>query len=130
MLHSITRLVMTVSLPLDPRDPLTRAPRPTHSPARLARLTHPCASPAVLLSGAEFERDEADLSTPGPPDCSSTSCAASSAAPSTPARTPCHARRMLVRRPSPGTTYPSATRLAVSRRRLPARAAQTPITSS
>src|ERR1700733_3500029 len=77
-----------LSLPLDP----------------IARPTHPCASPAVLLSGAEFDRDEGDLSTPGPPGCSSTSCAASSAAPRTPARTPSPARRMLVRRPSPGTT--------------------------
>src|SRR5438270_10223396 len=55
------------------------------------------------LSAAFDPVDPGPFTSAGPPDAS-TSWAASSAAPRTPAWTPCQARRMLVARPSPGTT--------------------------
>ncbi len=59
----------------------------------------------------------------------SSSCKATSAAPSTPARS-CRARRIVVWLPSPGTTCESATRRAGASSSSPARAAPPPSTTS
>ena len=58
------------------------------------------------------------------------SCAASSAAPSTPACTPWRASRMLVLVPQPGTACRQAARAAGSSSRLPARETPPPMTTS